>query len=203
MTAWIDADCVATGLLQGFPDDSVPGALAIARHRLGRRDAVVVTRGLVTAPAATCTVRGVTRIYLRPRLPPRLRRWCILHEVAEIELRALGYDEPDVERQAQAVTAALVAPRRPYLRALRHFGEALASLADAFLTTQTSVALRLAETTGRPVAVVAPARVYAHGGDEEYAWPHAEALRRASKRPPEGVRKVRLSDDRRRVALLA
>lgn len=85
---------------------------------------------------------------------------------------------------ASFVGAAILLRRGPFLRALRE-GEPWHVLAERFGTTSTSVVLRSAELTGRPLAVVTPAHVYARG---EARWPDEQTIRRWARHGAPGVR---------------
>lgn len=193
----IDAEAEAD-LLLGDHRDDVPGARMVVARHLGS-EAVVVLRHMRGRDAELVKLHGRHVICVRPKLPPAQLRWALLHELAEWHLARMSYEEPDVERQAERLTAALVAPRRPFRAALREEGErAYGELARGFLTTETSVARRFGEVEHRPIAVVAPTHVHV-SGPEHWEWGDVRALVRCD-RP--GLAKVPLTDDRRRLVLL-
>ena len=88
------------------------------------------------------------------------------------------------------------------MAALRAVGEDYAALARAFVVTQTSAALRVAEVTGRPRAVVTRHWVFVRGAP--WAWGQSAGDVRQlvrSRRP--GLTRTRLRDRPERVVLLA
>lgn len=99
---------------------------------------------------------------------------------------------------ADALAAALLAPRQQFLRALGEDGYRLPILARRFETTESCVALRAGEVTGEPMALVAPRSVRVRGA--EWTWPTERELRRGSL---PGVRKVSLRTERPRFVLRA
>lgn len=110
--------------------------------------------------------------------------------------------EADVEDMADALAGALVAPRDAYRLALREVGLDLPALANDFRASQSCVALRLGEVTGRPIVLVAP-RLRSRG--EAFGWPSERALRRLARAEvmPDGVERRILTDDAKRVVLMA
>jgi hypothetical protein len=131
-------------------------------------------------------------------LPPRYALFAIAHELGHWLLARHGFVGDDEERAADHLGAALVAPRRAFLSARRAVGESLPELADAFGITETGAALRLGEVLGVPLAVVVPATVRVRG-PEDWGWPDEWTLRRWARGRTPGIRKVRLTDDPRRV----
>lgn len=196
----VDVEGEAAWLLRDF--DRPPGARRLVAHHLGV--AVMTVRGMRGRDAETFTFHGRQRIAVRGRLGPVALRWALLHELAEWHLGAIGYREPDAEDAAEALAAALAAPRRAFLRAARHAPETrLPELAAAFAVTETCAALRVGEVLDVPLVVVAPHRCRVRGAP--WGWPETEEqLRRLVKLPPwPGTRRVELTDARRRVVLLA
>lgn len=196
-----DAEGIAVDLLTraGYDPTDRPGARAIAArlHGFGciERWPGLATRG----PAWSCTVHGCVRIVLRGGLAPEHRNFAIAHELAELELRRLGYLDEDLEEASDAIGAALVAPRRAFAVVLREIGADYAALADAFVATESLVALRMGEVTGEPMVLVTPQRVRVRGATFE--WGDEGDVRAAARRAGPGVRKVRLRDDPRRMVL--
>jgi hypothetical protein len=142
------------------------------------------------------------RIYVRRGLPVERRAFAIAHELAEWWLRVRErYDGEDIEQAANYVAAAMLTPRRAFRLALEEHGQNFAELAAAFRVSETHVALREAEIAQCPRAVVSPALVRVRG-PEEWIWPEEAVVRRwARGAAVPGLRKVRLSDDPRRVVL--
>lgn len=180
-------------------DPESPHVLRLVRADLGPN---AIRRGPrpISGPAALVRIYDDWYIYLARSLPPRYALFATAHEYSHLLLHRHGYQGDDEERLADCLAAALIAPRAAFLRARRAFGDALPELANAFGTTETGAALRLGEVVRMPLAVVAPATVRVRG-PESFAWPNESTLRRWARQPGPGLRKVRLTDDTRRVML--
>jgi hypothetical protein len=187
----------------GFALFDAPSALELA-HGLGLR---VLRAGWLRSedsaaihPSAT----GIpTAIALRHGLSPLRSAWCIAHEVAEIDLVTVGYRGEDVEAVAEALAAALLMPQRLFRLAVAELGADVQELAQAFAVPETAAALRLAEVGAvDAAAVVTPRRVHVRSSDS-FVLPAELELRAIARGGHPGLRKVRLLDDPRRVALLA
>lgn len=141
------------------------------------------------------------RIFVRRGLPIERRAFAIVHELAEWWFRVRErYAGADIEDAANYVAAAIMAPRRAFTRALRAHGPNFIELASTFRTTETHVALRQAELAGLPRLVVSPALVRVRG-PEDWVWPDESVVRRWARVSTPGIRKVRLTDDPKRVVL--
>ncbi len=199
----LDVDCEARWVYgrAGFELDEVPAATKLAR-RLGvaiRRVEGYLVRG---GNACTITLHGVRTICLRRRLTRVAARFAICHELAEIRLIELGYQELDVEDRADELGAALACPRDAFRSAVRAHGRLdFEQLALDFTTDETCAALRVGEVVGVPLAVVAPRRVRVRGGPCE--WPDERTLRRVARTGGPGVARAVLRDDPRRIVLVA
>jgi hypothetical protein len=182
-------------------DPERPHITRLARALLGPR---AVQRGPrpLHGPAALVRVGSEWRIMLARSLPTLPAVFAVAHELAHWLLARTGYVGTNEERSADALGAALLAPRRAFQAARRVHGEALHELAAAFDVTETCAALRLGEVERRPLAVVAPSSVRVRG-PEEWVWPDETTLRRWARRPAPGLRRARLRDDPRRVLLEA
>lgn len=183
----------------GQDDDDVPrlGQLATALLGAGAIEYAPQLRG----DGALARVGDQWRVYLRRGLTIERRAFALSHELAEWWLRVRErYDGEDVEIAANYIAAAIMAPRRAFARALRAHGHDFAELAADFRTTETHVALREAELVRMPRAVVTPALVRVRG-PEAWVWPEEAVVRRWARGPAPRLRKVRLSDDPRRVVL--
>ena len=154
----------------------------------------------IHGPAALIRVGDAWRIVIARSLPPRYALFAIAHELGHWLLARHGYDGDDEERAADYIGGALLAPRRAFLDAHRALGADLPELAESFAVTETGAALRLGEVLGVPLAVVAPQTVRVRG-PEEWIWPDEGTLRRWARGRAPGLRKVRLTDDPRRVVL--
>jgi len=186
----------------GHDEGDVPLVRALAEALLGPGAVVRVPGHALRVPASIAIVQGRPRIYLRAGSDPVRERFLIAHELAEWALERDGYREPDIEDAADAIGAALVAPRRAFAAALRDLGERYDALAATFLATESLVALRVGETQHEPRALVTPQRVRARG-PESWAWPDEHEIRRAARTGRPGLRRTKLTDDPRRVVLRA
>lgn len=172
-------------------EEDPPGPVALALA-LG----VPVVRSDAHGPRDAVLDDGIIRV--SRRATGRRLCWAVAHELAELSLRIEGYRGSDIEALADSGAAAIIMPRRGFLKHLRHL--TLADLSRFYDLSCTAVSLRYGETTGRPVAVIAPTHVHVRG--EAFEWGDLPGLARA-KAPPPGFDRVRLADDRRRVRLIA
>jgi len=196
-----EGDAEALRRMAGLEADEVASPLWIARKLLGA-DGVRDVR--MAGRYATLARVGDRRIIaVNPRLPDPVYQWAVGHELGHW-IRGSGHGEQGCEEQAcHYVAAALLMPRAAFLGAYRRRGHDAASvhqLALAFGVTDTSAALRIGETDGKPIAVVAPHRVFARGDTD---WPEEAAIRQWAKRGAPSVTRSRLVDDRSRVVLAA
>lgn len=181
-----DADARLLYELAGHDLDDPPGAIALARglglcvvRCVGLERSALLRSGEI---CVTWRASGARLAYL------------VAHELAEWHLRRTGYRGEDVEAQADALAARLVAPTPAVRRCVDHYGHDLPAVAEALATTQSVVALRIAEVYGRPTALVGPDGVRVRG--EQWAWP-ADPRRLMRGPLPEGVERVPLTDSRR------
>lgn len=100
------------------------------------------------------------------------------------------------ERDCHLFAAALMMPRGPFLARAR--ARTWPQLALDFGATQTAVALRLAETTERAIAVLTPARIHARG----QGWADDATVREWARIPRKGIARARISDAKGRIALI-
>lgn len=180
-------------------DPDRPHITELARALLGP---AAIQRGPrpVHGPAALIRVGDDWRIVLARSLPPLYAVFAVGHELAHWLLAQHGYDGNDEEAAADYLGAALLAPRRAFLAARRVLGDDLPALAKAFSTTETGAALRLGEVLRVPVAVVSPGLVRVRG-PEGWNWPDEATVRGWARVRTAGLRKVRLTDDPRRVMI--
>jgi hypothetical protein len=197
----IDVECEAGRLYDEVDADtySPPGP-----RRIAKRLELQVRRcdGFVAGGDAVL-VRWKEQwiIFVRRNLSEVRLDFAIAHEIAEWHLARLRYREEDVEDVCDALAGAIVAPRDAYRCALRDRGTAFEGLAHAFRTTQTCVALRLGEVTGRSLVLLAP-RIRVRG--DLFVWPNERELRRIARAgSADGLEVRRLTDDRKRAVLLA
>jgi hypothetical protein len=196
----IDVECEADFLLRPF--DKLVGARALLEHHLGPGCITVVPMKR-HGNAELVELHGRPHVCLRTKLSKTETRWALCHELAEWRLDQLDYREEDREAIAEALAAALVTPRPALIRAVQRKGRDLPALAEAFVATQTSVALRLAETRCvEAAAVVRPGLVHVRAPDGFCLPPEAE-LKRAAAGEPSPLERHVLTDARRRVALIA
>lgn len=185
--------------LAGFDDDAVDFPSRVARRLLGP-EAIVRVPGLKTF-AALSRVNGEARIAVRQSLSQPRREHAIGHELGHWVLEREGCDGEDLEGACDFIGAAIQTRRRVFREVAKH--RDWTQLALDFSTTETLVALRYGETTGTPLAVVAPHAVRVRGDD--FSWPEADEIRKRAKSRSiiPGVAKARLRDDPRRVVLVA
>lgn len=170
---------------------------AIARRIYGDRSVVWVRNQI--AIGQTGRSREQVFIGLRAGLPMTTARHVCGHEIGHIELGELGCRDEDIEAACDFFGAALMARRHVFANAVSGREREFHQLAIDFGATETLVALRVGEVTGIPVAVVAPHAVRARGRAE---WPDEQRVRELARRGAPGLSRVRLTDDRRRVALI-
>jgi len=183
-------------------DEMAPAKpVALVRALLGPGALFSVHARSLPGDGSLAVVNGQPRIYIRQGLSPIRRRWVICHELAEWWLWQSGVRDEQIEGVADAVAAAVLAPRRAVRAALKSAGPSYTGLAEHFGTTESCIAMRLAEVTGRPMALVAPAKVRVRG--EDYAWPEEGQIRSLRWTRRAGLERMKLHDDRRRVVLSA
>lgn len=172
-------------------------ALWLASQLLGA--GCVTALATLSNPGGACLaqVNGQVRIYYRERLPPERRSFAVAHELAHWCLGERAGAE--TESACDFLAAALIAPRRAFLKVVAKHGPRFTRLAKAFATTESLVALRYGETTLEPLVLVAPLTVRVRGA--AYSWPSEPALREMAAVPKPGLRKAVLRDEPRRVAL--
>ncbi len=176
----------------GYGDDEAPGPVRIARG-LGLEVVEVEAEevhgdGEVQGDALLVR-RGLTR---------EAFGWAAAHEIMEWHAHDVGHRFAhylDKERFCDAGAAALLAPWRAFRRDVHYVGPVFDTLAASYGLSVTAAALRLGETTGTPVAVVAPLSVRVRGVPRE--WGTADELRRAALGPPPvGLRRTRICSER-------
>ena len=141
------------------------------------------------------------RIIVRKGLSRERARFAVAHELAEWALR----DEIDerIEDACNVIAAAILAPRRAFLRRSREVGKlAFDELASPFGISQTTAALRSAEVSIFPLAIDCPGALHLRGPDD-WVWGTSTQIRgwaRGTPRP--GLQKVRITDEPRHMALV-
>lgn len=171
----------------------------LARLLLGP-DAIERGTSIVGAHAKVFTLRGTKRIAVNRKLSIEYAQFAVGHELGHVVLDELGYRDDDLEQACDTFGAAVMAPIPAVRAMLRAFGRDHEAIAEEVCSTQTWAALRVAECLGIPRAVLTPARVYARG-PEAFVWGSERELRQLARGERPGVRKVRLTDDPRRVVI--
>jgi hypothetical protein len=166
-------------------------------HRLLGGPARAVPPYVLRRDGALARVGATWCVFLRADLPASKRAFTLLHEIGHWAIGAEASEE-----ECDALAAAMLAPRKAFLDALRTDGRGLARLAQRFATSESCVALRLGEATGKPLALVTPTSVRLRGASHD--WPNERRLRElAERRRPMGLRKCRLLDEPGRTMLVA
>ena len=180
-------------------DPETPHITRLARALLGP---TAIMRGPrpIHGPAALIRVKDDWRIVISRSLPAIYATFAVGHELGHWLLARSGYRGDDEEASADYLAGALLAPRRAFISAWRAMGDDFAALAETFSMTETGAALRLGEVLRVPLAVISPALVRVRGPDE-WVWPAESVVRGWSRKGAPGLRKVRLTDDPRRVVL--
>jgi len=196
---WADIEATATLIYRaaGIEPDR-RGSLRSLAKALGAR---VFTIHAASLPrdGALAWVYGEPRIYLRRGINRERRDFALAHELAELALAKERYQGDDSEDLANALGAALLAPRQMFLRVLAGAPE-FPRIARELHQTESFAALRYGETTWTPLVLIAPQSVRVRGAT--FVWPSEDALRKLSAGgATPGVARTRLRDDPRRVVL--
>lgn len=192
----IEGEAEAIYRAAGFDSDEQAPSVALARRLLGPEAIRNSFADRLPGNGALVRVGNDWRIYIRAGAEVRVKRFVLLHELAHWALGARATEE-----DCDALAAALLVPRRAFIRHLRSTGVALPRLARVFSTTESCVALRLGEATDQPLVLVAPRSVRVRG--REWSWPNEESLRALARGHAPGLKKTRLREDSRRVVLRA
>lgn len=180
--------------LAGVDEGRAAPPVDLARRILGE-DAVIVARQL-SSEGYLVPIAGRWRIVVRRGLTRRRLAHVVGHELGHWVCQQAGV--VDDEDLCDAIGAAIVAPRPAFASGLAR-RLTLRELAWLFATSESLVALRYAEVTGEPLALVTPERVRLRG---HHDWPPENELRKlAQSGGGRGLRAVRLRDDPRRVVL--
>lgn len=201
MQALIDPETEARLIYEraGLDPDAMPGPIAVAEAIIGA-SRIIAHRG-ISAPALWVGSRR--EIWYNPRLPPAARAFPFAHELGEMRLAELRYQEPDREDVAHSIGAAVSIPRGPMSAELRGRDYTVASLARLFACSQSVMVLRIAEITGIPTALIMSHRIRVRG--DLWGWPPEILLREIARglRIEPRLERVLIGDERRRVALRA
>lgn len=196
-SADIEGDAIAIyGMAKQDPEEP-PGLTRLVRALLGTR--VEVAHLVGSRRAQLVRVKDEWRIYVRKGTPaPRMAFDCG-HELAHWWMRRCGYHGDNIEQLCDALGAALVAPR-PFFVAVRRRIDDVTEVAEAIGATQSLAVLREGETLGTPVALVGES-VRVRG--DEWGWPSEAEIRRVARTGHAALRKVKITDEPKRVALIA
>lgn len=168
---------------------------AMVERLLGADAVRLVPASALPGNGALARVGAQWRVFLRRDAPETAKRFVLLHELSHW---ALGADA--TEQECDALAGAMLAPRRAFLDALGSSQRRFTALAKRFGATESCVVLRFGETTGTPLALIAPATVRVRGAS--FAWPDEARIREIAALPKPGLRKTMLRDGSKRVALL-
>lgn len=177
-----------------------PGAVALASALLGAGCVLRVDPREVWGLGELVCEEGTWRILVSRRASPTLAEFTVFHELWHWWIRELGlsFDWRIEEQICDAGAAALQAPRETFLDALHDHGDDLRELAEDFSASETAVALRIGEVTGRATAVLfGGAKAWVRGGDRH--WTPEAALTASGER----WRRLRICDAKARTALLS
>jgi hypothetical protein len=141
-------------------------------------------------------------IRVRTGMSPVADAYLVGHEAAHCILNHALRRTPEMEREADALSAAFIAPLPAVRIAVKHWGRHLPTLARHFNTTQSIMLLRLGEVFRAPIALVTPRRIHVRG-DESIVWPSDTEIRRfaSGRRNEPWMSRETLSDQPRHVAL--
>lgn len=184
----------------GLDPEDPPPVFDLVRAWLGVR--VERPANMAGATGRTFRVDGRDRIAVRAGLPVEYAHFAAAHELAHVVMRRAGDPEHADDERANYLGAALLMPRAAVRAVHRAEGLAPRALAEAIVATQTAAALRFGEVLGAPLAAVSPGAVRVRG-PSGWVWPDEPTIRRWATRPGPGVARVRLTDQPRRVALVA
>ena len=157
----------------GYGPHEVTGALRFATGYLGVGSVFIVPAEEVCGDGEA-TAAG--EILIRRGLEPSYEEFRIYRACAEHWLTTRGHKFDSLARQDaayDAVGAALQAPADAFVEAVLEHGEDFAELAEDFDASQTAMALRLGEVTGRAVRVERPGLTRVRG-----TWKRGGPVRR-------------------------
>lgn len=199
MDLW-DVDAVQQELFAraGLDPDEGVSPVAIARG-LGI-EVRVVSHPKFPGDGALVRLHDQWIAFVRGGISRERKRFALAHEIAEWALR--GVVDERIEDACNAIAAALLAPRRAFVRRAREVGDvAFEQLALPFEISQTAAALRTGELQRVDLAVIRPGLVRTRG-ERLREVPQADLIRWSRGNVPNGVAKVKLTDDPRRTVLL-
>lgn len=198
-----------------FEDVPTEGAIDLARRVL-HRDVVCEYDAKTVDRAGPATWGGRRRIAVPSWLSPAKKNWTVAFELGrevladEFEYRSL--DESERKRTELELAGWLTAPTEPLLARYHQVGFDLPALSRAFAVSQTAVALRLHEVTGKEFAIVVGAandgaivqEPKVHRRSKQLSWLHDDALHELAKKSnPKRVKKIAIRDAPARTLLVA
>jgi hypothetical protein len=184
----------------GIDPEDPPPLFDLVRAYLGVR--VERPANMPGPRAQAFRVNGQDRVAVRAGLPVEVAHFLAAHELAHVVMRRAGHPEHADEGRANYLGAALLMPRAFVRAVYRAEGFSPRALAEAVVCSQTSAVLRFGEVRTAPLAAVSPGAVRVRG-PEAFVWPDEGTIRRWAARPGPGLARVRLTDQPRRVALVA
>lgn len=183
--------------LAGYDRDEVDAPTNVAR-KLGVRVIRVPRMRLL---GCLSTVDGKLAIGVRAGLDDAREEHVIGHELGHWILRREGANAvgEETERACDFIGASVMMRRQVFASRARGRERDFRQLAFDFAATQTMAALRVGEVLRVPIVVVAPHAVRARG---EVHGLDANRAREIARSGAPGLARIRLTDDRRRVALV-
>jgi IrrE N-terminal-like domain len=190
-------------LSAGLDPTQAPGAPRLAAAVLGETYLHEVPRGELPGNALLRREGPLWMINVREMLTANQLNHAIAHELGEWFLRCKGYTEPDVEELSGRVAAAICVPRQAFEVAHAALGEDLSVLSTQFRVSESLMALRVAECSGVPTALITRRVVRTRGAN--WDWPSARqdwmAFVSRVRAEPNGISIRQLGDSRGRVVL--
>lgn len=195
-----DGDAETIFQTAGFDPADPPGPAALIERILGD-DSIRYAARLPPGDAMLIREDKQWRVLIRHGLNPVRETWALAHELAEYYLRT-SMAEPDIEHAANRLAACLIAPRAAFIHTVSCVGHHPHALAKVFITTESCMILRRGEVFGTPIALVTPNTIHVRG--ECWKWPCEHTLRNfVHDARVKGFTRMRLSDDPRKIALIA
>jgi hypothetical protein len=145
------------------------GGVRLATAILGRSCIQIVPHRALPGNSALEWNGTKSVIRVRDGLNARQLNHAAAHELGEWHLRLREYERADCEDIARAIAAAVCVPRSAFREARRVLGEGIPELSRAFVVSESLMALRIAECTGLPTALITRRRVRTRGPARE--WP--------------------------------
>ena len=149
-------------------------------------------------PAMIRILGGRATIRILATAPASAQAGFLAHELGELLVHRMRVAHESVEHLADAIGAAIIAPRVAVLAARARFGDDLERTARALHVTQTIAALRWGEVLGLDVAMVERRRVKSRG----YMPPERELRRIVAAGGGDGLRVIPITDASGRVLIL-